>query len=1207
MPRYAGRCSDRAQAAQVSSAPRRPLSCLLATGWRLLAERAAGRGPRGATARTRARSVAAYNERGALNKLGGRLSICRRGYHPRPHLYRVDLFRGPVQGVVVAESVELATVLFVDLVGSTRMATSVGPGRADELREEYFSLLREAVSSSQGREVKNLGDGLMVAFPSASAGVGCAVFMQQLFERRYRSAEQQLHVRIGLGTGESTVKDGDYFGMPTIEAARLCDKAPPDGILVSPGTRLMAGRIDGARFESAGELELKGIPEPVEAFGVVWEPLADEAGSVAGGWPLPSLLRAVPRMAYVGRVTERALLEESRGLARAGSRQVALLSGEPGIGKTRLALFSALGAHADGFGVCWGACSEDLAAPYEPWIAVCSQIVEHLPQDALASYVERFGGEVGRIARNLSQRVPDAPAPAVSDPETERFLLFQAVAELMRTAAGAQALCVVLDDFHWADGQSVALLKHVARAVEQGALQILVTYRDSDLGKDHSLTGVLADLRRLDGVERIGLTGLEVQDVQAMAMSAAGHNLDADGVALMSEIAAETGGNPFFVSEILRNLLESGMVVFDEESGRWRVDRSSGVTLPESVREVVERRIGMLGERARELLTAAAVIGRSFEIDLLAKLVVMGEGELLDELEAAVAASLLSESSERVGRFSFEHALINHTLYEGLGATRRARIHLRIAEAIEELYGTDSDDQLAELALHWRLATVSVEMEKAARYSLRAGQRALDSLAPAEAARLFGDALELTGTAPSLPRCEALIGLGEAQHLTGDPAYRETLLDACAIATTLEDADLAARAALANSRGIVSVIGEVDQPRIDAIERALELDERSQPARRARLLALEAVELTWVLDPGRRRALADEAIALARDTRYTRDPRMLAEVLQNACYAYWSADTLQLRAALVSELLASATAAQDPALLFWAHAHDFNFRVESGEFERAHAALKRQQAVADELGQPTLSWVATYHAAAWAQLRGELETAEQLAGQALQIGQEAGQPDAAFVYAACLVDVRLLQGRGQELVAMVEQSVAAYPAIIAWRANLAKNLCWLDRHAEAALIVRDAAEDRFACVHWETSRLTVLALFAEAASMSGELDAVAILYELIEPYGDQVVWTSANGFGHASMYLGLLAAALGRHEQADEQFAIATEFNEANQLPVWAARTHLGWAEALARRGERDRARQHAERTLELSREHGYGLFEPRGTAILATAVPTHR
>ena len=198
------------------------------------------------------------------------------------------------------------------------------------------------------------------------------------------------------------------------------------------------------------------------------------------------------------------------------------------------------------------------------------------------------------------------------------------------------------------------------------------------------------------------------------------------------------------MGEILRGLSESGALVFDEATGRWSIDRSAGIALPESVREVIERRVERLGEEALEVAAARggdrprirprAAVGDRSSVE---------ESRLLDHLEAAVAASLLAESTERVGRFRFAHALINQTLYEGLGATRRARMHQRVAQALEELYGEDPGEHLAELALHWRLAAVSVDKAKAADYALRAGERALESLAPAEALKLFADAAEL--------------------------------------------------------------------------------------------------------------------------------------------------------------------------------------------------------------------------------------------------------------------------------------------------------------------------------------------------------------------------------------------------------------------------------------------------------------------------------
>ena len=505
-------------------------------------------------------------------------------------------------------SVEFATILLTDLVGSTQREIAVGPSRADEFRGEHFALLRETIEWSGGREVKTTGDGLMVAFRSVSAGVRCAVTMQQVIERHSRNSAQQVHIRIGLAAGETTVQDGDYFGRPPIEAARLCQHAPSDGILVTAPVRMLTDRSENVEFESAGELELKGFPQPVEAFAVQWQPLADESGRIGGDWPLPSEL-ATPRGTYVGRQAQRAQLGFARTAAQNGSRRVVLLSGEPGIGKTRLAAHTAAVAHGDGFGVLWGSCYEEWVVPYEPWIGVCTRLVEHTPQELLDRYTEDFGGEVARLAQNLAHRVPDTAAPQPSDPETERFLLFAAVAGLVRAACESRAMCLVLDDFHSADAQTIALLKHVARTITHDRLLVVVTYRDSELTNDHPLTAALADLQQIDGVQRLELDGLELKDVSAMMSAAAGHDLDEDGLELASEITSQTGGNPFFVGEVLRSLVESRMLVFDDAASRWTICQATALRLPQSVRDVIERRVQRLGDGVRELLVPAAVIG----------------------------------------------------------------------------------------------------------------------------------------------------------------------------------------------------------------------------------------------------------------------------------------------------------------------------------------------------------------------------------------------------------------------------------------------------------------------------------------------------------------------------------------------------------------------------------------------------------------------
>ncbi|MGO9490402.1 MAG: ATP-binding protein [Solirubrobacteraceae bacterium] len=1095
----------------------------------------------------------------------------------------------------MAESVELATILLTDLVGSTRLANSVGPVRADELREEHFELLRDAIASSDGREVKNTGDGLMVAFASASAAVQCAVAMQQRFERRYRQAEQALHVRIGLGAGESTIKDGDYFGMPSIEAARLCAQAPSDGILVSALVQTLAGRCKGIEFSSAGELELKGFEKPVEALSVSWAPVSEETGG-ASRWPLPAVLRSVPPLAYVGRVAERAALEEAVNLARASQRQVVLLSGEPGIGKTRLASFAAHDAHSDGFAVVWGACTEELAVPYEPWIGVCSQLIESAPDQLISRHVKRHGGELVRLVRNLAERSEDLPVPQSSDPETERYLLFNAVAGLLGEVAEMVPLCVVLDDLHWADAQSLALLRHVLRSSEQAALEVIVTYRDSDLGKDHPFTAVLADLRSLQGVQRIALYGLGADEVAEIMTALAGHQLEADAIELAAQIAAETDGNPFFVGEILRGLSESGALVFDEASARWSIDTSAGIAMPESVRDVIERRVERLGEESLEALRLAAVVGREFDLQLLSAVIEIEEARLLDDLEAAVAASVLAESSEQVGRFRFVHALINQTLYDGLGATRRARMHQRVAEALEELYGADPGEHFAELALHWRLAAVSVDKTKASHYALEAGRRALNNLAPAEAVKHFTDAVEQTADADSRERCEALIGLGEAQLQTGLAAFRETLLEASRIASKLQDGELAARASLANNRGFTSALGAIDDERITAIERAIELDDPPNPARRARLVGLRAQELNWDHDFARRWALAEEAIELARGAG---DKRALADVLVSASLALEGAQRVELRATLADELVRAADELDDPARRFEAANRELLVCGQQGELARVQAALERMRQIAAELGRPTLVWRTEWATSGLALIRGDLVAGERLVERAFQSAQEAEQPDALLFYGIQMFYLRLFQGRGEEIIAMLEQSVEANPAIPALRALLASSLCWLGRREDAAMILTRAASDRFADVRPATDELTALVLYADAVAQTRNGEVAAILYHLIEPWADQVDWHTLWGAGHARLYLGLLASVLAEHEQSDKHLQFACEFHEANEMPLWTARGHLGWAEALAERGDTDGAWEHATHALELSREHGYGAFEPRAAALL--------
>jgi class 3 adenylate cyclase/tetratricopeptide (TPR) repeat protein len=1096
-------------------------------------------------------------------------------------------------------AIETAAIVISDLVGSTKLASTVGPERDDELRREHFELLRVAVAANQGTEVKNTGDGLMVAFKTASAAVACAKAMHQQIERRNRGADIKLHIRVGIGMGESMIEDGDYFGMPSIEAARLCAKAPDDGILAGELVRMLAAHSDRAAFVSVGELDLKGIPDPVEAFEVRWDPLGDEVE--LSSTPLPGPLRTVPGIAYVGRVDERTRLAGMWSEAQHGARRVALISGEPGIGKTRLASHTALAAHGTGAAILWGGASQDLGAPYGPWIEALNRYVETAPEQVLAAHVARHGGQIGRLVRCLGQRLPDVAVPQESDPETERYLLFSAVAGLLESACAHGSVVLVLDDFHWADKQSLALLKHVARAVEVAPLFILVTYRDSELDRDHPMIDVLADLRRIEGAQRIALTGFGPDEVAAVMSAAAGHDMDELGLKLAAEIAQETDGNPFFVGEILRHLTESGALGQDEH-GRWHLTRTiAELGLPESVRDVVSQRIERLGEELHEMLTAASVIGRSFDLDLLSRLLGRSEDEVLDGLDTALESSVIIESQDRLGRFTFSHALIHHTLYEALSATRRARMHRRVAEALEDVCGEDPGERLAELANHFSHAVVAADLTKAVDYARQAGERALAKLAPDDALRWFNQARELLGkTGSNAERCDLLTGIGVAQKHLGDPDFRTTLLQAAALAQRSDDVPRLVRATLENTRGWHSAAGAVDAERVHGLETAIAAVDADFPDR-PMLLALLAGELTFSGDYARVSALAEEALEGARAMS---EPRRLAHVLYHVCNSQLgSADTAQRLWELTTELGELADELADPLLQWGASQWRVVSALQLGEMEALAHGIIRSHYIAEEVGQPALRWPPAYYKSSQHQFYGQLEEAEAATLAAAGIGHESGQADAMMIVGVQLFAIRYEQDRLSELVDIVAQRVAESPGLPTLQATLAFTYSELGRLEEAKAIFDKAAADDFASLPFDVGWINGLARYAELAARLKATGPAAVIYDKLLPYRDHIVTSIFTVSGSVERTLGILAAALERWDVAEQHFSAAAEIHERLGAKLFLARTWTNWAGVLLARGGNDdseRAHELLHRAVELAGLHGGAAVERDAEALLA-------
>ena len=388
----------------------------------------------------------------------------------------------PGGGMALNESI---VVLFTDLVGSTALANRLDPETADELRQHHFSVLRQALSAHDGTEVKNLGDGLMVVFTSASAALSCATAMQQGVEadNRRQDPSVQVGIRVGVSAGEALHEEDDYFGDPVIEAARLCAQAEGGQILVAEWVKALAGRRVSFSFEARGALSLKGIPEAVETLSLGWEPVADEpeaADSEAPSIPLPAPVALGPDIgALVGRDEHNDVLTQAFKRVAAGEgREVVLICGEPGVGKSTVVASLARRAHELDAVVLVGHYDEEVTLSYQGFSEALSHYAAHVSDDVLASLVDADGAELAVMVPSLRRRLHADGADRSADPDTSRYLLFSATVSFLAHAQMAAPVVVVLEDLQWADTQSLQLLRHLVSASDPLRLLIVATYRD---------------------------------------------------------------------------------------------------------------------------------------------------------------------------------------------------------------------------------------------------------------------------------------------------------------------------------------------------------------------------------------------------------------------------------------------------------------------------------------------------------------------------------------------------------------------------------------------------------------------------------------------------------------------------------------------------------------------------------------------------------
>ena len=893
---------------------------------------------------------------------------------------------------------------------------------------------------------------------------------------------------------------------------------------------------------------------------------------------------------FVGREREmdglRAGLEE----ALSGRGRLLLLVGEPGIGKTRTAEEFATYARLRKAQVLWGRCYEGEGAPaFWPWVQAIRTYVHDRDPKALLSEMGTGAADIAQVVSEVRQCVPDLPPPPILEPEQARFRLFDSITTFLKNASREQPLVLVLDDLHGADKASLLLLQFLARELRGARLLIIGSYRDAELSRQHPLSQALADLAREQLSERILLRGLTEADVGRFIEITAGLK---PHEALVEAVYRETEGNPFFVNEVVRLLVSDGRLQHPEQVKSWSVG------LPQSVREVIGRRLERLSERCNRVLTIASVIGREFALDALERLAGLTDDQLLEVMEEAVAARVVVELPRATGRYAFAHALIQETLYEELTTSRRIRLHRQVGEVLEGLYGARPETHLAELAYHFgRVADSGKDVDKAISYATRAGLRATELLAYEEAVGHYDralQALDLKDAPGQTERCDLLLSLGEAQMGASDTtAARQTFLHAADIARQLGRPEQLARAALGLGAGLqgfwASGAGLVDEALVSLLDESLAGLGSQDSALRALLLGRLAVALYW--SPERRAAIPSLVAQAVEMAERVGDQSVKLMTLASRHWADWRPQNLDDRLTIASAIVSLADQLGNREMAILGHAFRLGDVLEMGDIVSADLEIESFVHMAQDMRQPRYTWWAALFRTMRALLVGNYDQAEHMAADALTIGQQFHPSDAAQAFGVHQFTVRREQGGLDDLAIATEALSAEFREVRAWRIGAVLLQAEAGRESAAQELTELAAQG-FAELPHDLTWLAGMGMLSETAVLLGDAASAAMLYGLLRPYGDRcvVLGYGLACWGSIARNLGLLATALRRWDDARAHFETALQVNGRMGARPWVAHTQHDYARLLLMRdapGDRELALQLLARALETAQKLG--------------------
>ena len=869
--------------------------------------------------------------------------------------------------------------------------------------------------------------------------------------------------------------------------------------------------------------------------------------------PLPARAAGRARPVFVGRAAEAAAAEQAWAAVRAGARELIFIGGEPGAGKSRLVEEIAAALYRRGAVVLIGTCSPEPGPGYEPFVTCLEQLLGGTAEGVLADYLGGSAGELLRLTPLVRRHRPDLPSPA-GDGSDYRRELFDAVTGLLRSVGQARPVVCVLEDLHWAGTPTLQLLSHVTQHSAQSRLLLLCTHRTTAPDRSDELTYAIADLYRLDGVRRMDLPGLSTDEV-AQYLVAEGGLPVRRAREYATLLRDQTGGNPFFLREMWRDIAARGAAA---------PVRPSVAPAPASIRDTLQRRLARMALREREVLETAAVLGDGGTVRILLAACGGDPGEALSALDAAARFGLVDAEELTRGRVTFPHTLTRQAVLDLVSPSRRALLHARVGDVLQSS-GAASPPVVRQLAYHFAQASALGYGGKAAEYLALSAREAERSLAFEDAAAWYAQAAELF-EGPESERGELRFAAARSHVRAGDFAGARNLYLRLGDS---RDPEVRLRAAV----GYEDAAFRPGLPGADAralLSRALD-DVPADPHDPGYVRALASLGRAMAFTgDGRALPVAEQALEYARRLG---DKRLLSHALLAMMWQPVAPGSPDRWLALAAELAPLAREIEDWEAL----GISANWRAATAYAQTDPDAWS--EAVADvdlaarSSGQPLLAFLSGANDYARAFLRGDFAEAERIAEHLLEIGRSFGSDDIEGPYGLQMYMVRRETGALEAIRPLVELARQAQPT---WEPGLLALYTELGLTAQARSLLRRLLESPDVSTgrqFWWGQWTAVLVFLVEAAVALREADAARRLRPLLEPFsGKQLVAGDFGAlFGPADAYLAALDSVLGHDESADRLFERALDQNLALGSAVHRAAILTAWAGHLRSRGDLSR------------------------------------